>query len=59
MSKPAPPAPREVELLHPSYQPSKAELEEDLRIDATPEELIRAVVQPVKVRYVRRPKRER
>ena len=32
-----------------SYQPSKAELEEPIKIDATPEQLARAVLQPVKV----------
>ena len=28
------------------YQPSKAELEEDLRIDATPDQLAEAVLRP-------------
>ena len=32
-----------------SYQPNKAELEEDVRVDATPEELARAVLRPVKI----------
>ena len=32
-----------------SYQPTKAELEEPLKIDATPEELALAVLQPVRV----------
>ena len=59
MSKPAPPAPREVELLHPSYQPSKAELEEDLRVDATFEEAVRALARPAKVSYVKYRKRRR
>ena len=31
-----------------SYQPNKAELEEDVRLDATPEELARAVLRPVR-----------
>ena len=30
-----------------TYQPSKAELETDLHIDATPEELRQALVRPV------------
>ena len=34
------------------YQPSKAELEEDMRIDATPEELARAVLQPVEIEQI-------
>ena len=43
--------PPTVRLIHSSYQPSKAELEQDLRIDATFEELTAAVVRPVKIRY--------
>ena len=31
------------------YQPSKAELEEEIHIDATPEELAKAVLKQVKV----------
>lgn len=31
------------------YQPSKAELEEEIHIDATPEELARAVLKQVKI----------
>ncbi len=40
-----------VKVPHPSYQPSKAELEEDVRVDATLEELGQAVMRNVKVRY--------
>ena len=32
-----------------TYQPTRAELREDVSIDATPEELARAVLRPVKV----------
>lgn len=32
-----------------SYQPSKAELEEEMQIDATPEELAKALLRQVKV----------
>ena len=47
--------PRPVVRITPSsYQPSKAELEEDVRIDTTPEELARVVLRPVRV--VRDPK---
>ena len=49
--------PRDVNIVHPSYQPNWAELREDLRVDATFEELAKAVVRPVKVRYVKTPKR--
>ena len=46
----------EVEVVHPSYQPSKAELEEDMRVDATFEEAVQALAQPVRIRYVNRPR---
>ena len=54
-----PPKPREVEIIHPSYQPSAAELREDLRINATFEEAVKALVRPVKIRYVLPKKRQR
>ncbi len=53
MSRKPKPLPPEVKVMDPSYQPSKAELEEDLRLDATLEELGQAVMRPVKVRYVK------
>ena len=34
-----------------SYQPSKAEMEEDIGIDTTPEDLLRAVVCDVRIEY--------
>lgn len=40
-----------VTLKRSTYQPSKAELEEPIQIDATPEDLARAVVRPVNVVY--------
>ena len=40
-----------VKLKPSTYQPSKAELEEPIQIDVTPEELARAVVRPVNVVY--------
>ena len=55
-SRAKPAEPPVIELVHPSYQPSKAELEEDLRVDATFEEAVQALAQPVKIRYVRRPR---
>ena len=58
-SRVKPPEPPVVELVHPSYQPSKAELEEDLRIEESFEEAVQALAQPVKVRYVKYPKRKR
>ena len=47
--------PREVKIVHPSYQPSKAELEEDLRVEASFEEAVDALTQPVRIRHVPRP----
>lgn len=53
------PEPREIKLIDPSYPPSAAELAEDLRVDATFEELAAAVVRPVKIRYVKPPRNPR
>ena len=41
-----------VELMPSMYQPSKAELEEEIHIDATPEELARALGRQVTVRHL-------
>ena len=41
--------PRDVRLKPSSYQPSKAELEENVKIDATPDALAHALLRPVKV----------
>ena len=57
-TKPSTPTERPiVEVVHPSYQPSKAELEEDMRVNASFEEAIKALVRPVRLRYIPRPKR--
>ena len=42
----------EVELAHHCYQPSRAELREDHRVDATFDEIVEACLRPVKIRYV-------
>ena len=34
-----------------NYQPTKAELEEEIKIDAKPEELARALGRQVKIKY--------
>ena len=47
-----------VRTVDPSYQPSAAELEEDLRVDATFEEALKAVTRTVKVEYYK-PERKR
>ena len=39
--------------VHPAtYQPSKAELEADMSIDSTPEELARVALQPMTVKTI-------
>ena len=46
-----------IELVHPSYQPSKAELEEVIPPPGlSPEALAKALLRPVNVKYIRRPK---
>lgn len=49
--------PRVVEIVRSDYQPSKAELEEDMSIDASFEELMQAVTEPVEIKYTPRPKK--
>ena len=43
---------RRVEVVSPAYQPSKAELKADVRVDATFEEAVKALARPVEVEYV-------
>ncbi len=45
-----------VDIVHPSYQPSAAELREDLRINASFDVLADALAGEVKVNYVKSPK---
>ena len=51
--------PRTVELVRSTYQPSKAELEEPIEFPegTTVDDLVKAVMRPVDVRYVQRPKK--
>lgn len=51
--------PPTVRLVHHSYQPSKAELEQDHRVDATFQEIAKAVTRTVKVEFHKPPKRQR
>ena len=44
--------PRTVEFAPQSYQPSKAELEADLRLKGTFKQAVKAVLRPVKIRRV-------
>ena len=61
MSKPHPQKrPRPVvDIVSPTYQPSKAELEEDVRVRATFEEAVAALARPVEINYVPRPRPRR
>ena len=54
-----PSEPPTVRLVHHSYQPSKAELEQDHRVDATFKEIAKAVTRTVKVEFYKPPKRSR
>ena len=49
MTKPKDASP--VRLTRSGHQQTKAEMEEDVGIDATPEELERAVLRPVRIEY--------
>ena len=51
-------APREIEVVHPSYQPSRAELDEDMRVEAAFEEAAEALARPVRMRYTKRPRED-
>ena len=61
-SSSSPSPPREIELVHPSYQPSKAKSRGEELIefpeDTKPDDLARALIQPARMRYVD-PKRRR
>lgn len=43
-----------VDVVSPTYQPSKAELDQDTFVDATFDEAIDALKKPVRLRYVKR-----
>ena len=42
-----------IDLVHQSYQPSKAELEADVRLKGTFKQAIQALLRPVRIRRVR------
>lgn len=50
--------PREVEV-QTSYQSSRSELDEDMRVETTFQEAVQAIARPVEIRYVPRPKPRR
>ena len=49
---------REVEIVRPEYQPSKAELEADMRVSASFDDAIEALCRPVSNRYIDRPRKK-
>ncbi len=51
--------PRRVKLVRPTYQPSKAELEESIPLpQMSLEEAARRLMEPVEIHYIDRPRRE-
>ena len=48
--------PKTVELVKSTYQPTKAEKEEEFRVDASMEEIADAVLSPVKIRWIDKPR---
>ena len=47
--------PHTVKVMHPSYQPSRTELREDVRVKATFKQAVKALGKQVKVEYVKSP----
>ena len=47
--------PEDVEIVRPDYQPSRAELNEDMRVEASFDEAVDALTKPVNIRYVEKP----
>ena len=59
MTLPAKQTPPEVQIVHQAYQPSKAELDADLRIKGTFKQAIQALFRPVRIRRLRPKPRSR
>ena len=52
--------PKTIEVVHSTYQPTKAELQQTNKpISASFEEVAKAMVQPVKVRWIDKPRDRR
>ena len=51
--------PKTVELVKSTYQPTKAEKEEEFRVNASMEEIADAVLSPVKIRWIDKPRGRR
>ena len=52
------PPPRQVDIVKPTYQPSKTELNEDVRVNTTFEEAVDPLTRSVEINYVPRPPRK-
>ena len=50
---------RKLKLAKSSYQPNKAELEEIVRVDATFDEVLSVMLQPVEIEWLEKPKTRR
>ncbi len=54
-------APRPIDIVRSDYQPSKAEMEEEVVMEEseglTPQDLIRRLVQPVKINFTPKPQK--
>ena len=53
------PKPKTVELVRATYQPTKAEMNEEFEVSATMEELGQALTQPVNIRLIDKPRSRR
>ena len=51
--------PKTVELVKSSYQPTKAEMNEEFEVNASMEEVGKALMQPVKPRWIDKPRSRR
>ena len=51
--------PKTVELVKSTYQPTKSEKKEEFRVDASMEEIGRALLQPIKPRWIDKPRNRR
>ena len=59
MPKSKPSKPKTIELVKSTYQPTKAEVNEPICTDASFEEAVKATLQPVKIRWIDKPRDRR
>ena len=51
--------PKTVEMVKSTYQPTKAEKEEEFRVEGSMEEIADALLQPIKIRWIDKPRNRR